>query len=85
MCSDDYDDPEEAIAIIDICSSAGTKLAEHKQLTNRETFAVALFVDSAYKMLRDELPADPKSLALLKDYMFTYNKLQPILSPILDM
>ena len=67
-----------------LCASAGSKLIFHNQLTNREMYVVALAIDSAYKALRNELSICPEESNVIRDYMFVYNKLQPIFSPLLD-
>lgn len=82
---DTFEDEEDFDAFISIYTSTSIKLASHKPLSNQETFAAALAVDSAYKALRGELPMDSESIDLLKEYIFIFNKLQPMLSPILDM
>lgn len=68
-----------------LCASAGSKLFSHEKLTVQETYLIALAVDSAYKALRNELPLDDESKAEIKDFIFIYNKLEPIFSPMLDM
>lgn len=81
----DYDFASEmSIAVSTLCASAGSKLILHNQLTNRESYVVSLAIDSAYKALRNELSIDPEDLTVIRDYVFVYNKLQPIFSSLID-
>lgn len=72
-----------AEAALAVTASAGRKLIMQEKLTKREGALIALAVDSAYKALRNELSLGNEELALLRPYLFTYNKLQPIFSSLL--
>lgn len=76
--------PDVADATFAAVASAATKLIMHEPLLYRESFIIALSVDSAYKALRSELDLDEEKLAELRPYFFTYNKLLPILAPFLE-
>lgn len=74
----------EAGISFSLASSAGQKLILHKQLTNRETFFVALAVDCAFKALRNEMSLCEEELTGLRPYFFTINKLHPVFAPLLN-
>ena len=76
---------QNAEVLFSLCASAGSKLISHKPLTNQEMGIVALAIDSAYKALRDEISIDEESKSEIREYLFTYNKLLPVFSPLLDM
>ena len=50
------------------------------QMSNRESYVIALAIDSAYRALKNEYELDEESKAELRDYIFTYNKLEPLFS-----
>jgi hypothetical protein len=54
------------------------------QMSNRESYVIALAIDSAYRALKNEYELDEESKAELRDYIFTYNKLEPLFSPLLE-
>lgn len=51
------------------------------QMSNRESYVIALAIDSAYRALKNEYELDEESKAELRDYIFTYNKLEPLFFP----
>lgn len=79
-----YDTEEEANAVYMLSASSGKKLIMHQQLSNRETFYVALAVDNAFKALRGEITVADDAVASLRPYLFTINKLHPVFAPLLD-
>lgn len=76
---------EEADFFTSMCRTTIFKLSHHKSLEKIDLYAIALAVDSAYKALTDNLPMDPDSKSKLNQHFFTYSKLQPQFSPILDI
>lgn len=77
-----YQNPD---ALFAVCTSAGSKLINHKQLTEQELGVVAISIDSAYKALRNEITLnDENAKSQIRKFIFTYNKLLPLFSPFLD-
>ncbi len=64
--------------------SAVKKLIVKQHLSNPEAIFVALSVDNAYKILRGEIAVDDESVASLRPYFFTINKLQSVFSDLLS-
>lgn len=79
-----YETDTELNAACALSASSGEKLLLHKQLDNREGAYVALAIDNAFKALRGEISVDDDSVASLRPYFFTINKLHPVFAPLLD-
>lgn len=79
---DDAIDPDSFFLL---CETAGTKLATQQNPTAKETYLIAFAIDCACQALRGELLLDEDALGEIKQYFFTYQKLHPVFSPLLDM
>lgn len=83
----DFLDDDEADMLSALAVSIDLKLTSSKgleQMSNRESYAIAFAIDSAYRALKNEYKLDGESMARLRDYIFTYNKLEPLFSPLLE-
>lgn len=79
---DDSIDPD---SFFQLCQTAGIKLASHEKPTTQEAYLIAFAIDCACQALRGELLLDEDALGDIKQYLFTYQKLHPVFSPLLDM
>ena len=79
-----YDFASDLLPAFVIAESAGVKLLQHKQLNNREAGLVAFASDCACKALCNELTIEEEVKKELVPYLFTFNKLRPVFSPLLD-
>lgn len=69
--------------LIDKLEATGVKLITHAKLDPKNMYLIAIAIDSAYKAIRNEMDITKEGLELIKPYVFTINKFQPLLSPLL--